>query len=150
MSKNELMFEDFLKRHNVNYEIPSNENFYIRNVAFNRTGIYKPDFYLPDRNLYIEIKGFMTISAVNVLRYLLQFEPVNFCILQMTEHDWIRELLLDKSIFSNVARLQRSCEIQFNEILQLTNKQLHDLSCKRLEEYMATRENEYQSWIRSR
>lgn len=136
MSRNELLFEEFLKSHNVNYVIPEKGNFCITNVAFNKNGIYKPDFYLSDRNLYIEIKGFMTIYVVNKLHYLLQLLPANFCILQMTEADWIRELLFDKSISSMAARLQRSCEIQFNEILQLPNKQLHDLSYKRLTEYI--------------
>lgn len=149
MSKNELLFESFLKSHNVNYVVPCKDSFYISDVAFNKNGIYKPDFYLPNKNLYIEVKGFMTVYTVNKLYYLLQLLPENFCILQMTEDDWIKELLFDKSISSKKARLERSCEIQFNEILQLPNKQLHDLSYKRLSEYICTRQEEYQTWIRT-
>lgn len=149
MSKNELLFESFLKSHNVNYVIPEKGSFCITNVAFNKNGIYKPDFYLPDKNLYIEIKGFMTLYTVNKLHYLLQLLPENFCILQMTEDDWIKELLSDKSILSKKDRLQRSCTRQFNEILNLPNKQLHDLSYKRLSEYICTRQEEYQTWIRT-
>lgn len=149
MSKNELSFETFLKSHNVNYVIPEKGNFSITNVAFNKNGIYKPDFYLPDKNLYIEVKGFMTVYTVNKLYYLLQLLPENFCILQMTEDDWIKELLFDKSISSKKARLERSCEIQFNEILQLPNKQLHDLSYKRLSEYICTRQEEYKTWLKT-
>lgn len=67
----------------------------------------------------------------------------------MTEDDWIKELVFDKSIPSKKARLESSCEIQFNEILQLSNKQLHDLSYKRLSEYICTRQEEYQTWIRT-
>lgn len=149
MSKNELLFESFLKSHNVNYVIPEKGSFCITNVAFNKNGIYKPDFYLLDKNLYIEIKGFMTLYTVNKLHYLLQLLPENFCILQMTEDDWIKELLSDKSILSKKDRLQRSCTRQFNEILNLPNKQLHDLSYKRLTEYICTRQEEYQTWIRT-
>lgn len=149
MSKNELLFESFLKSHNVNYVVPCKDSFYISDVAFNKNGIYKPDFYLPDKNLYIEIKGFMTLYTVNKLHYLLQLLPENFCILQMTEDDWIKELLSDKSILSKKDRLQRSCEIQFNEILQLSNKQLHDLSYKRLSEYICTRQEEYKTWLKT-
>ena len=149
MSKNELLFKSFLKSHNVNYVVPCKDSFYISDVAFNKNGIYKPDFYLPDKNLYIEVKGFMTVYTVNKLYYLLQLLPENFCILQMTEDDWIKELLFDKSISSKKARLERSYEIQFNEILQLPNKQLHDLSYKRLTEYIRTRQEEYQDWIRT-
>lgn len=149
MSKNELLFESFLKSHNVNYVVPCKDSFYISDVAFNKNGIYKPDFYLPDKNLYIEVKGFMTVYTVNKLYYLLQLLPENFCILQMTEDDWIKGLLFDESISSKKARLERSCEIQFNEILQLPNKQLHDLSYKRLSEYICTRQEEYQTWIRT-
>lgn len=76
MSKNELSFETFLKSHNVNYVIPEKGNFSITNVAFNKNGIYKPDFYL-------------------------------------------------------------------------SNKQLHDLSYKRLSEYICTRQEEYKTWLRT-
>ena len=67
----------------------------------------------------------------------------------MTEDDWIKELLSDKSILSKKDRLQRSCTRQFNEILNLPNKQLHDLSYKRLTEYICTRQEEYKTWLRT-
>ena len=69
MSKNELSFEAFLKSHNINYVIPEKGNFCITNVAFNKNGIYKPDFYLPDKNLYIEVKGFKFSFEISIVLF---------------------------------------------------------------------------------
>lgn len=38
MSKNELLFESFLKSHNVNYVVPCKGSFYMNDVAFNKIG----------------------------------------------------------------------------------------------------------------
>lgn len=37
MSKNELLFESFLKSHNVNYVVPCKDSFYISDVALTKT-----------------------------------------------------------------------------------------------------------------
>lgn len=98
---------------------------------------------MPDKNLYIEVKRFMAVLyTVNKLYYLLQLLPENFFIRQMIEDDWRKELVFYILILSK-NRLESLCEIQFNEIFQLSNKQLHDLSYKRLSEYICTKQEEY-------
>ena len=45
------------------------------------------DFYLPEANIYVEVKGFMTYEAVSKLLWFT-FQPFNYYILQGTEIDW--------------------------------------------------------------
>ena len=149
MSKNEDKFRQFLDTNKIEYKIPQKNLYSITNVPFNKTGIYKPDFYLPDKNLYIEIKGFMTLFTINKLFYLLEKKlPTNFCILQMTDEDWIRDIKLNDSFRTAGQKIQKSIELQFNEIKCMSSIELHNLSLKRLNEYVLTRKAELTDWLK--
>ncbi|MDY6397113.1 MAG: hypothetical protein SPL22_05220 [Treponema sp.] len=101
MSANEEAFKSFLEKNNIEYKIPSKKEYSITDIPFNKTKVYRPDFYLPEKDLYIEIKGFMTLFNVNKLLYLLRKRlPTNFCILQMTDETWIPEIYQDKTLTS--------------------------------------------------
>lgn len=148
MSANEEMFKKFLEQNKIEYVVPTKDNCIIDNVPFNKSKTYKADFYLPKKDLFIEIKGFMTLYAVNKLIYLLEKRlPNNFCILQMTEEEWIKEISEDKNLKSASGKLQKSIQQQFSEIKTLDSKKLHDLSQKRLKEYIATRKAELDFWL---
>lgn len=148
MSQNEELFKNFLIKNNIEYHIPTKDVYCINKVPFNKNGIYKPDFYLPQKDLYIEVKGFMTIWTVNKLQYLLKKRlPENFCILQMTEDWWIPAVRDDETLTSAKSKIAKSIAIQFEEIKKLSAKQLHDLSLERLEEYLIVNQKELDKWL---
>jgi hypothetical protein len=147
MSKNEEKFEEFLKQNHIEYERPDNQNYFIDNVPFNKNGKYRPDFYLPQKKLYIEVKGEMTLRTVSILKYLLNKRlPNNFCILQMTSELWIQKIYNDEKYSSNARKISASVEQQFEEIKNMSAKKLHDLSVKRLEEYVEFFKERYRKW----
>ena len=149
MSQNEELFKDFLKKNNIEYIIPSKKEYSIDNIPFNKSHIYRPDFYLPEKNLYIEIKGFMTLYNVNKLRYLLEKRlPSNFCILQMTDETWIYDIYKDASLTSVEKKIEKSVKRQFDEIASLSSQELHDISLKRLNEYIENNNNDLQNWMK--
>ena len=149
MSANEELFKNFLETNYIEYKIPKKDSYSIDCVPFNKSGIYKPDFYIPCKDLYIEIKGLMTLYAVNKLKYLLLKRlPLNFCILQMTDETWISEVFNDKSLTSIAKKLDNSIQQQFKEIKKLSAKELHDLSLLRLDEYLRSNQEELEKWLK--
>lgn len=149
MSANEDAFKSFLEKNNIEYKIPSKKEYSITDIPFNKTKVYRPDFYLPEKDLYIEIKGFMTLFNVNKLLYLLKKRlPTNFCILQMTDETWIPEIYKDKTLTSINKKIDKSIEIQFDEIKNLSAQELHDISLKRLEAYIELNKRELEDWLR--
>ena len=149
MSANEDAFKSFLEKNNIEYKIPSKKEYSITDISFNKTKVYRPDFYLPEKDLYIEIKGFMTLFNVNKLLYLLRKRlPTNFCILQMTDETWIPEIYKDKTLTSINKKIDKSIETQFDEIKNLSAQELHDISLKRLEAYIELNKRELEDWLR--
>lgn len=149
MSANEEAFKSFLEKNNIEYKIPSKKEYSITDIPFNKTKVYRPDFYLPEKDLYIEIKGFMTLFNVNKLLYLLRKRlPTNFCILQMTDETWIPEIYQDKTLTSINKKIDKSIETQFDEIKNLSAQELHDISLKRLEAYIELNNRELEEWLR--
>ena len=143
MSQNEDKFKKFLEDNKINYKYQYN----LENCPFTKSRNHLVDFYLPDKNLYIEIKGFMTYSAVNQLKFISQNMNINFYILQMTEEDWIEEFTYNKHL-SKANKFRENISIQFNEIIKLPSDILSDLSKKRLEDYLIIRSNDINKWIR--
>lgn len=145
-SKNEEIFEKFLIDNNIRYEYEAKIN-----APFTERLYHKVDFYLPDYDLYIEIKGFMTYWSINVLRYLLNNSGHNFYVLQMTESDWIEKY--NKKIHkTNTNKCALNNSIQFNEILELTKgnitpEQLSQISSKRIDDYINLRNNDIDNWL---
>jgi hypothetical protein len=90
----------------------------------------KCDFYVKTTNLYVEVKGFMTVEQILKIKWLAQ-QGFNYYLLQMTEgKDWpsdvdqqIREIC-DKNLNHNKVTLDRLSkyikrkEIKFNEKLR--------------------------------
>lgn len=145
MSKTEDIFENFLISHNIQHV----KSYKIFDIPFNNKGIHLVDFYLPEKDLYVEIKGFMTLYQINVLKYLLSFTNKHFYILQMTEEDWIIPYNKDEHLSVN-RKIQNNIEIQFNEILNLKNDSLSQLSKNRLDQYIRYRSDDLDKWIKNK
>jgi hypothetical protein len=73
-------FINFLEKNNIKYVT----NHVIKNIPFNACKTHIVDFYLPDYDLCVEVKGFMTHCATTIISYLLESYPKNFYILQVT------------------------------------------------------------------
>lgn len=116
----------------------------------------KSDFYLPEYNLYIEVKGFMTIEAMSKMKFLSK-QKLNYYIFQCTEFEWNPFLCNnitgnDKSIKNNKSK---SVQLQIN-----INEQISELCCKnknylnnisqvtevRLDDFIRTKVNQFISW----
>lgn len=148
MSKTEEDFERFLRKNKIKYK----SQYKIEGAPFNRRNYHLVDFYLPELDLYVEVKGFMTLYQVNVLTYLSKYSGKHFYILQVTEEDWIRPY--SKEIDGSLSnKFIENKEIQYNEILKLqkgkyTAKELNKLSFKRLNQYIKHRSKDLDRWIK--
>ena len=135
MSNNEKIFEQWLIDNNIEYEYQP----IIENVTFTKSGKYKADFkvYNRDKSEYIiiEIKGFMTYEAVNKLKYLVNNHPENVFIFQMTERDWM-QLPIKNSINTQFSILMSFIE---NGNAEKLNKS----SCELLYKYINYKNMEY-------
>ena len=136
-------FQNQLYSNDIIYQYPIS-------VPFTKNHKHYVDFYIPSKDLYIEIKGFMTYTSVNILKYLLYESNKNFYIFQMTEEDWIEEYNKEKHK-SIKNKLQNNFEIQINEIKMLLNNKLSsenltNFSKYRLNNYIDIRNNDLIKW----
>jgi len=113
MSKLEDRFESFLIENNIKYEkqkeIPVNVPWSKRKS--------KCDFHLIDIDLYIEVKGFMTLESMFKIYYLMSQKSINYILLQMTEGVSLfmeEDLSVKENVKINIDR-------QFEGILNIYN-----------------------------
>ncbi|GAB6392942.1 MAG: hypothetical protein MdMp014T_2315 [Treponematales bacterium] len=67
------------------------------------------DFYLPDQDIYVEVKGFMTIEAVEKIKFLCKQDFKYYC-LQTTEgKDW------PETVENQIAELKQGT-LDYNKI----------------------------------
>ncbi len=116
--------------------------------------IHKADLKLTSINndeLYIEVKGQMTYTEVNKLRFLLEHSGKFFYILQLTEPDWIVDN--SSNAKTSITEMSKNAfEEQFKELLEfyegkISAKKMARISKERLNQFITNRENEYQSWV---
>lgn len=111
---------------------------------FNINNGYNADFYLPNLNLYIEVKGQMTLHTINKLWYLLLFSNMNFYIWQATEEDWLGRCFIGKT-----AQIRKNINMQGQEILKASSspQTLNKLCIKHLIQYISIRTEDLAKWI---
>lgn len=148
MSQAEKDFESFLRKNRIKYKC----QYKIFDIPFTQRHYHLVDFYLPDYDLYIEVKGFMTLYQINILKYLLKYRKEKFYILQVTEEDWITPY--NKSKYGSLKnKFSLNKEIQYKEILKLKRKnittmELQKLSLTRLNKYIKHRDKDIEKWIK--
>jgi hypothetical protein len=119
MSQAEKDFESFLRKNPIKYKC----QYKIFDVPFTQRHYHLVDFYLPDYDLYIEVKGFMTLYQINILKYFLKYRKEKFYILQVTDEDWINPYIKSKyGSLKNKFLLNK--EIQYKEVLKLKRKKI--------------------------
>lgn len=149
MSQAEKDFESFLRKNHIKYEA----QYKIFDIPFTQRHYHLVDFYLPDYDLYIEVKGFMTLFQINVLKYLLKYRKEHFYILQVTEEDWIKPY--NKSLHNSLRnKLELNRDMQYKEIIKLKKgnidiNSLQKVSLKRLKDYIKYRKKDINTWVNS-
>lgn len=151
MPKTEEEFEKFLTNNKIDFK----RQAVITNIPWSSKNTHKTDFLIFNKDhsetLYIEVKGFMTYEAVNILRYLLNNHKEYFYVVQITEEDWIEKY--SKELFKSKSnKFKYNKEIMFNELLDFYNKkksskELNNLSVNYLNNYVKTVLSRYKSWI---
>jgi hypothetical protein len=115
----------------------------------------KCDFYLPTGNIYVEVKGFMTIHAMAKLSWFCRQNHIRYYIFQGTEEDWnpfidspvgnVRGTLPE----SNQKIREQNITHQIKELIWLVSNdpcRASSLSLTRLKHYIGTRISEYTEW----
>lgn len=146
MSNTEKNFEKFLQENHINYIY----QYVIDNVPFTASHKHAVDFYLPEYDLCVEVKGFMTHCATTILNYLLESYPKNFYILQVTEEDWIEPYDPSKHP-SKASKLRSNVANQYSEILEMkagkvAPAELQQRSISRLSDYIFYFETIGEEW----
>ena len=143
-SMQEVAFAKFLDKNNIKFE-PHPQ---LKGCRFyNKRDDAKTDFLLTDYNLYVEVKGEMTLFEVNKMKYIYAFTDYNYYVMQMTCEDWVSPDDGTKD------KIPHDTNIQEDEILKLvsgkmTAEGLCKVSRKRLYDYIATRERDIANWIK--
>ena len=115
----------------------------------------KCDFYLPDGEIYIEVKGFMTIHAMSKLSWFCRQKSINYYILHGTESDWnplinspIKEVH-NLSAGTKKEAMKYLISFQTKELkwlLEHNPSAASSLSLERLKDYISKRITEYKNW----
>lgn len=125
----------------------------VNSCPFTKSKVHKADFLIISENgerLYIEVKGQMTYSEVNKLRFLLEKNSNCFYILQLTEIDWIEEVSSNANL-SDAEKSKKSYEQQFLELSDFykgtkTAEEMNKLSIERLKYFIKVREKDVEKW----
>lgn len=141
-----------LENKGIKFEVDFELHKTIDDVPFNKTKKHEVDFVLKScngENLYVEVKGQMTYTEVNKLRYLLESE-YDFYILQLTEIDWMSPYK-DETSKDLFEKSKKDFEDQINELVsyvkgEISGKEMNQKSKTRLDDYIAYRGKDLETW----
>lgn len=151
--------EDFVEKHfidlGVSYE--KQTKMPINDWPWKKARSHQPkcDFYLPDGNIYVEVKGFMTIHAMSKLSWFCRQKSINYYILHGTEADWnpLINSPIENAYENNADTKKKAMEnmiaFQAEELSWLVHNNpsaASALSLGRLKDYISTRITEYTNW----
>ena len=144
MSKEEEAFHSFLKRHNIHSERQKE----VSGCPFTARGKHKIDFYIPSKDLYVEIKGMMSYGATSIFRFLREEKNLNIVLVQMNDENWMGRFDEKETRKSKRARMTQE---QFGEILsvcqgKMSVANLVALSEQRLREYIRLQNGSPNYW----
>ena len=115
------------------------------------------DLYLIDYDIYIEIKGFMTIEAMSKMSFLCK-QKFKYYIFQATEFEWNpwimsfnKNNIQLNTKFSKAGILRENIKQQLLEIISLKNKDsfilnISNISLERLKNFISKKINQYALW----
>lgn len=154
MSKIENKIIDELIKNNLKIETqkPVPINDYPWKTKFSKTPP-KSDIYIVDYDLYIEVKGFMTIQAMSKLAYLSN-QKFKYYIFQGTEYEWNpyigTKLNENKKEFeSKQKQLNQNIIHQIDELTEMDNtflSKISEISYLRLQDFIQKKIDQYTKW----
>ena len=150
LPKTEQVFLDYL---NGNTNVKGKTQVEISNCPFVTCWKHRVDFVIENNKgerLYVEVKGWMSYSSVNELKYLLEHSGRSFYILQVTNEDWMG--LYEKAKHKSVSKkIEANRKAQYEEINDFINgtktvQNMIDISRQRLGEFVKVREGDLKRW----
>lgn len=158
MSKLENRILAELNEYKINYEtqVPVPIEKYPWKTERTKTSP-KCDIYLPEFDIFIEVKGFMTYQAVSKLSYLSR-QDFKYYIFQGTEPQW--NPYIDSYLPQNnenlgmtkKSKMDNLINFQINELVNLKEspdnfrERISDITLKRLQNYISIKIKEYIDW----
>ena len=146
MSKNEEKVSNSLTELGIAFErekpIPIND-YPWRNLKTKLN--HKVDFYIPKNEIFIEIKGWMTIYAMSKMMWLAN-NLKNYYIFQMTENDW--NPFLNSPLKHENEKISKYNQ-QLKEIVYFSkndSQEINNITKSRIRLYIQTRIDEYKLW----
>jgi hypothetical protein len=138
---------------NNNIELESQKVIPIDNCPWKNSNKIssKCDIYLPQADLYIEVKGFMTIFAMAKMSWFCK-QNINYYIFQGTEEDWSLNIgnIIDENYKSENIRpkyklFEYNFEYQIKEIVAInkSKENVSKISLLRLKDFIKKRIEEY-------
>lgn len=144
--KTECLVAHYFDDLSIEYELHTNLPV---ECPFNKNLKRQCDFYLPKYNLYIEIKGVLTLSEINKIMWLQRCSGVNVHVLVLDNEDW--DGYCDEKEGKSTEKKKLILEKQINEICALKENRiavcdLVKLSELRILEYAITRSADIIRW----
>lgn len=126
----------------------------IDGVPFNNSKIHEVDLKLisiKGEELFVEVKGEMTLLETNKLRYLFNETSLNFYLIQLTDIDWIEPYSKEKYQKKSI-KSKQDFDTQIFELVsfikgEITGEEMSARSKKRLEDYIEFRAKDLETWI---
>lgn len=127
----------------------------IDKCPFTKSQSHKIDFHIiknrkgKDVDLYIEVKGYLSYSSVNQLKWMASHVGRHVYVLEMTNEDWMGRCPPEET---GNDKCQRDIKEQFGEILRIVEnptEELPDLRKRmegRLKEYEDVRAKDIEEW----
>ena len=135
MSEYEKIIAESLTKKSINYECQA-----VINIEDRPWGNKRPlqsDFYLPDKKLHVEVKGFMTLESMFKIGWLLnnlhKKTDTYYCLIQASEHLYMYD---EVSAKTQADRKKQNLEIQINELITLAPAELNRRSIQRVEKFI--------------
>ncbi len=151
MSKNETSIADKLTEAGLIIDISvSSRSMPVNDWPWKTSrskGSPKCDIFIPEGEIYIEIKGLMTIYAMAKMAWLCK-RNFNYYIFQSTESEWN----MDYCINPSSRKVKKNIEMQVIELVNFSKNKssgtygTSELSLRRLEDFIKDRVNEYRLW----
>lgn len=134
---NELNVETKKRLYDFDESIPwSNRNYIV------------PDIFLSDFDLFIEIKGIMTIEQMMKINWITNRSKKPYCLIQATEEDWLIPFHKSTSE-SKREKVERNFFLQINEIIDFLTIsyanlfRLNEFTIERIESFLDYKLCEY-------
>ena len=123
--------------------------------VFNAKGKYKADFYLPDLDLYIEVKGLMTTLMINKALYSFAVLKDKFYLFHGDNEDWVGECT-GKSRKDCKKKIDEDYEFQLQEFRDAVAakdkvkaaQEISRKSFERLKQYLLLRGDDMNKWMK--